>query len=730
MSLFTELKRRNVFKVGVAYVVVAWLTIQVVDIVINNIGAPDWVFRVILLLLIIGLPLILLFAWAFEMTPEGLKREKHVDRSESIVKQTSRKLDFTIIAVLLMALGYFAIDKFVLSAGRATAPVEMSIKATQEQTDTGAPGLASMERSIAVLPLANRSALEGDQYFADGMHDDLLTQLAKIASLKVISRTSVMRYRDTELSIPEIASQLGVTAILEGGVQRSGNQIRVNMQLIDAESDQHLWAETYDRQMTAENLFAIQSSITRQITEALKASLTSEEVARIEERPTENLEAFQEYMKGQQLLALRTVPALKEGKYHFERSLQLDPGFDVAKVGLANALHLLYEYADWPTADSLDPAMELLNKALQRSPDLGEAYMVRGEIYRHRDELDTAVRDFERAMELIPGNAALYHWFSFVREAQDRHDEAYILLHRAHELDPMSRVIHINYAMQPFHEGRDEEALAELERVKLLHPDYPAIYAYESWVNWARGNPVGTLRARLKVLELDPQNNRSESLCYTYIDLGVEESALACINNSETLKPMEKAFIRIVLHLLNGRRDIAQAVFDSTRDLEDEDGYREYAGLLLGEFEMSRVGYEQEFPEWFSGPLPAVIVPYRSVDDIVDIALILQQNGETERATKLLNLALETISPHRRNQGIHAFGFMDVRIYALLGRREEALTALEACAELDYLSQWQGLKFLPHYDSIRGDPRFSAAVSRLSTSAGLARKRAVSEGLL
>jgi tetratricopeptide (TPR) repeat protein len=193
---------------------------------------------------------------------------------------------------------------------------------------------------------------------------------------------------------------------------------------------------------------------------------------------------------------------------------------------------------------------------------------------------------------------------------------------------------------------------------------------------------------------------------------------------------MEKAFIRIVLHLLNDRRDIAQAVFDSTRDLEEEDGYREYAGLLLGEFETSRVAYEQEYPEWFSGPLPAVIVPYRSVDDIVDIALILQQSGETERATELLHLALETISPHRRNQGIHAFGFMDVRIYALLGRREEALTALEACAELDYLTQWQGLKFLPHYDSIRDDPRFSAAVSRLSTSAELARKRAVSEGLL
>ncbi|MDH3903112.1 MAG: hypothetical protein OES90_07805, partial [Xanthomonadales bacterium] len=450
MSFFNELKRRNVFKVGVAYIVVAWLIIQVVDVVINNIGAPGWVFQVILLLLAIGLPLILLFAWAFEMTPEGLKREKQVSPSQSITTQTGRKLDFMIIGILLMGLGYFAIDKFVLSGGGANESADTSVSAVEVEEDSDAD---DMERSIAVLPLANRSAREEDQYFADGMHDDLLTQLAKIASLKVISRTSVMRYRDTELSIPEIAGQLGVTAILEGGVQRSGDQIRVNMQLIDAQTDEHLWAETYDREMTAENLFAIQSSITRQITDALKANLTTEEVARITENPTHNLEAFQEYMKGQQLLALRTVTALEQGKSHFERAIELDPEFAVAITGLANAYHLLYEYAGWTEAEALDPAMALLDQALELSPDLGEAFMVRGEIYRHKEDLDAAILDFERAIELIPGNATVYHWFSFIRVDQNLNDEAYALLQRAHELDPMSPVIHLNYAVQPFIAG-------------------------------------------------------------------------------------------------------------------------------------------------------------------------------------------------------------------------------------------------------------------------------------
>jgi TolB-like protein/Tfp pilus assembly protein PilF len=723
LSLFNELKRRNVFKVGVAYVVVAWLIIQVVDIVINNIGAPDWVFRVILLLLGIGLPVILLFAWAFEMTPEGLKREKQVDPSESITNQTGRKLNFMIIGVLLLGLGYFAIDKFVLSAERTIVPAETAV--TEEITE------ATMEvgKSIAVLPLANRSAREDDQYFADGMHDDLLTQLAKIASLKVISRTSVMRYRDTEMSIPEIAQQLGVTSILEGGVQRSGDQIRVNMQLIDAETDEHLWAETYDRQMTAENLFAIQSSITRQITDALKASLSPEEAARIDERPTENLEAFQEYMKGQQLLALRVVSALEESKIHFERAIELDPGFAAAIVGLANAYHLLYEYAGWPEAESLEPAMVLLEEAIELSPDLGEAFMVRGEIHRHHDELDSAASDFERAMELIPGNATLFNWFSFVRAAQGREDESYALLQSAHELDPMSRVIHVNYAAHPFFAGDDEQALVELERVRTLHPDYPAVYSYLAWIHWSQGNAVETLRASLKVFELDPESTRGQTLCYNYLNLAAEESALDCITKFEALRPMEKVFVRILLELASGNRDTAQAILDATAEFEDERQYRQYAALYVGDFEQARLGFEKEYPEWFSGPVPEKLNDYQ-VNDTVDVALLLQRTGEDERGKSLLNAALENISQKQRNHGALAFGFLDVSIYALLGQREKALLALEECADLEYLSGWAGLKFLPHYDSIRDDPRFSAALERLSAAAEIARQRAVSEGLL
>ena len=725
LSFFVELKRRNVFRVGIAYIVVAWLLIQVADVVINNIGAPDWVFRVILLVLGISLPVVLIFAWAFEMTPEGIKREHEVDRSQSVTMQTGRKLDFAIIGILVVMLGYFVLDKFVLSQGQITGGNQ-----TAEQADTETVAPEMEERSIAVLPLANRSAREEDQYFTDGIHDDLLTQLAKIASLKVISRTSVMRYRDTELSIPEIAEQLGVNAILEGGIQRSGDQIRINVQLIDTETDEHLWAETYDRKMTAENLFAIQSEITRQIVDSLKANLTPEEATRIDGRPTDNLEAFQEYMKGQQMLALRTVPGITEGKQHFEKAIELDPGFAEAITGLANAYHLLYEYAGWKEADSIDIAMELLDQSLALSPDLGEAFMVRGELYRHKKDLDAAELNFERAMELIPGSATVSHWFSFLRTEQNRKEEAYALLQRAHQLDPMSQVIHVAYATEPFFDGRDEEALEELARVKLLHPEYPAVYSFESWIYAMQGKPVEMLRASLRIIELDPKSTRAGFHCYGYVSLNASESALGCVTKDTSPRPMGRVFIRILLHLINGDREMALAVLDSTQDMEDQGGLRAAAAVAAGNFDIARTELEEEHSEWLSASIP-IELDTDELDHAIDIALILQRSGEhDEYSTALLNSALEVMLPLERNHGSDAYGYSDVRAYALLGQKEKALTALEECAELEYLSAWQGLKFLPHYDSIKDDPRFSAALSRLSAAAEVERKRAVSEGLL
>ncbi len=297
-GLFEELKRRNVVRVGIAYLIAAWLVLQVIDLVLENVPAPPWVMQVILLLTAVGFPFALLFAWAFELTPEGLKRERDVDRSKSITPQTGRKLDRLIIVVLVIAVGILLTDRIWLRDAGQEEPAA--------QVTTTEPSSQSSRRSIAVLPFANRSNAADDVFFVDGIHDDILTQLAKISALKVISRTSVAQYRDTEKTMRVIGGELDVATIMEGSVQRAGNRVRINVQLIDADTDEHLWAEVYDRELTVANIFEIQTEMATAIAGALRANLTSDEQQRLAVRPTENLEAYEAYLLGRQRMTMRT----------------------------------------------------------------------------------------------------------------------------------------------------------------------------------------------------------------------------------------------------------------------------------------------------------------------------------------------------------------------------------------------------------------------------------------
>ena len=329
MSLYNELKRRNVIRVAMAYVVAAWLIIQVVETILPAFGYGDAAIRYIVIVLAIAFIPTLVFSWAFEITPEGVKREVDVVREHSITRFTGKKLDRVIMVLLALGMGYFAFDKFVLDPARDQSNIEIA----RQEGLTAALSKSYGDRSIAVLPFENRSNREEDQFFTDGIHDDLLTTIAKIGSMKVISRTSVMEYRDTIKKIPQIAQELGVANILEGGIQRSGNQVRINVQLIDAATDEHLWAEIYDRELTAENLFAVQSEITRIIADALQAELSTDEQRRIDARPTDNLQAYEAYMRGRQLMATRDSANLKLATEEFARAVEIDRLFALAWEG-------------------------------------------------------------------------------------------------------------------------------------------------------------------------------------------------------------------------------------------------------------------------------------------------------------------------------------------------------------------------------------------------------------
>src|ERR1700737_2889938 len=309
-KFFGELKRRNVYKVAVAYAVVAWLLIQGATQVFPFFEIPNWAIRLVVLLLIIGFPVALILAWAFELTPEGIKRAEDVDLSKSITRRTGRKPDFLIIAILVLVIGVFAYQRF--------GPVQKALITVPS---------AIPEKSIAVLPFENRSEDKANAYFADGIQDEILTRLSKIADLKVISRTSTQHYKSAPENLPEIARQLGVAHIVEGSVQKSGDAVRVNVQLIKAANDSHLWADTFDRKLT--DIFSVESEVAKSIADQLRAKLTGQEEQVIAAKPTNNVEAYDAYLRG--LAYTRktgTTPANSLGaQKYLKEAVRLDPKF-------------------------------------------------------------------------------------------------------------------------------------------------------------------------------------------------------------------------------------------------------------------------------------------------------------------------------------------------------------------------------------------------------------------
>ncbi|HET9367571.1 MAG TPA: hypothetical protein VFO22_05830, partial [Candidatus Udaeobacter sp.] len=354
-SFFAELKRRNVYKVAVAYAVVSWLLTQIATQVFPFFEIPSWGVRLVILLIVVGFPIALVLAWAFELTPEGLKRTDEVEPHKSILRSTGRKLDSLIIAVLLLVIAVFAYQRFTPG----------------QKASTIVP-----EKSIAVLPFENRSEDKANAYFADGIQDEILTRLSKIADLKVISRTSTQHYESAPENLREIAKQLGVAHILEGSVQKSGQAVRVNVQLIKAANDSHLWADTFDRKLI--DIFSVETEVAKAIADQLRAKLTGQEEQVIAAKPTDNPEAYDAYLRGlAYTLKTTTSPpnALAAQKY-LREAVRLDP-----KFALAWAL-LSYADASGYIVQSLQPTVALREEARQAAetaltlqPNLGEAVL-------------------------------------------------------------------------------------------------------------------------------------------------------------------------------------------------------------------------------------------------------------------------------------------------------------------------------------------------------------------
>jgi TolB-like protein len=365
-NFFEELRRRNVVRVAGVYAVVGWVLIQIATTLEESMGLPAWFDGLIVALLLIGLPIAVIFAWAFELTPDGVVRTEDVPEDKSITRETGRKLDYSIVA------GIVALAIIMLWQGsdkRSDEP-EAAIAVQPAATESVLDAIdAPLEKSIAVLPFENRSPNPDDAFFADGVHDDLLTHLSKIRDMHVISRTSVMGYADTERRIPDIGRELGVATVMEGAVQRAGNRVRINVQLIDAETDAHLWAEIYDRELTADNIFDIQSEITKAIAGALNSVLSSEDEYELDKRPTEVLAAYDAYMTGQLLTSVYFGgnERFEQAIDAFNLAIELDPDFAAAYAGKAYANIGAYWYS---ASDEIwrDKALESIIIAEEMAP--------------------------------------------------------------------------------------------------------------------------------------------------------------------------------------------------------------------------------------------------------------------------------------------------------------------------------------------------------------------------
>lgn len=395
MSLFQELKRRNVFRVSIAYAIVAWLILQILDVAVPILDIPDWVGKAVLLVVALGFPIVLVFAWAFELTPEGLKFERDVDRSQSITPTTGRKLDFMIIGVLVIALVLFSLDKFHWPA------------------DSGSPEM--QKRSIAVLPFINMSGDPEQLYFSDGISEEILNALVRVEGISVASRTSSFNFRNHEQSIPEIAEALGVLFVLEGSVRKSGNQVRITAQLIDAEHDRHLLSESYDRELV--NIFVIQSEIANAITSAIHGELGIDSDIKVQVKTlTENMSAYDLYLKGSIAFSHRAVQQdLIDSMNWLEQAVAIDPQFAVAWEALSATYSAIpvWRVTDRTFEEYLQLSNDAADRALGIDPDLALARAVRASNltssppYRQVE----AIHEFERALELDPTNTTALHWY-------------------------------------------------------------------------------------------------------------------------------------------------------------------------------------------------------------------------------------------------------------------------------------------------------------------------------
>jgi TolB-like protein/Tfp pilus assembly protein PilF len=506
-NFFVELKRRNVYKVAVAYVVAGWALSQGIAQVFPVFDVPNWVVRLLVMLIILGLPVALVLTWMFEITSEGILRTEMADAMPGVVQRKKHAWIYVVVIGGLVSIGLFLL-------GRYTAQ-------TPRQNEE-AGGVISA-KSIAVLPFDNLSGDPDNAYFTEGVQDEILTRLAKVADLKVIARTSTQKFKSAPENLPEIAKQLGVLNILEGSVQKANDQVRVNVQLINALTAAHVWADTYDRKST--DIFAVESEIAKSVADALQAKLTGAEKSSIVKAPTADPEAYELYLKGRFFWNKRSGADLRKAIEYFDQAIAKDPNYALAYAGLADSYLLLPNYGSASTQESLPPARAALNKALELDDSLAEAHASSGLLATFECRLERAITDFERAIQLKPNYATAHHWLMFGRLALGHLDQAVEEGKRALKLDPLSPIINADFAWTFFCARRFDEAERQARKTLEIDPQFFLAHYYLGQVLQFKGQLTEAIAEFQKAVDLNGDPDSLGMLGQAYARNGQKDEA-------------------------------------------------------------------------------------------------------------------------------------------------------------------------------------------------------------